>query len=121
MKIALIFCLLFCLFCSCNKDVNIKVEGAIMDSVTKAPIGNTAFILEVEKYEGMKMQMRPTNFTTKPDGTFSVSCSASAGSGAYIIFASANSNISALQAIWTSKNSTGQQTYFNAGVIYTQK
>jgi len=64
MKYLLAFCFLLCLFCSCNKDVTLKVEGTIMDSVTKKPIESTDFILEVEKYEGMKMQLRPTNFTT---------------------------------------------------------
>lgn len=121
MKYLLAFCFLLCLFCSCNKDVTLKVDGTIMDSVTKTPIGNTDFILEVEKYEGMKMQLRPTNFTTKPDGTFSVSCSASAGSGAYIIFASDYWQGGALSAIWMSKDSTRQQTYFNAGLIYTRR
>lgn len=121
MKTTLIFCLLLCTYCSCKTDTTVKVDGVIMDSVTNTPIGNTDFIFEVAKYEGMKMEWRPTNFSTKADGTFSVSASASTSSGAYIIFASDYWQQSMFSAIWRSNDSIGRQTYFNAGVIYTRK
>lgn len=114
------------LFQSCIRsayDNNMTLQGTIMDSVTKGPIGNTAFVLLTHKGGGLSSPTKviESNFTTDINGNFTVSFKTSYNDCIVIVFPPSDLALVSSADYIYSLQLTAEQNNYSAGVIYTKK